>query len=202
MSARLNGVLDGRDLVAFHRRLQRADRIDLGDDDAAAGLAQRGGRALADVAEAGDERHLAGHHHVGAAADGVDQRFAAAVEVVELRLGDAVVDVDGREQQLALLGELVEAVHARGRLLGDAADRLGDLGEPALRLLLQETLDEREEDLLFLGARPSRGRRCRPARRAGRDARAWWRRRRRRGSGWGCRRRASRTGARCSPSTR
>ena len=67
------GVLHGRDLVAFHRRLQRADRIDLGDDDAAAGLAQRSGRALADVAEAGDERDLAGQHHVGAAADGVDE---------------------------------------------------------------------------------------------------------------------------------
>ena len=82
-------LLHGRDLVAFHRRLQGADRIDLGDDDAAAGLAQRGGRALADVAEAGDDRDLAGHHHVGAAADAVDEAFAAAVEVVELRLGDA-----------------------------------------------------------------------------------------------------------------
>ena len=96
-------VLHRRDLVAFHRRLQRADRIDLGHHDAAAGVAQRGGRALADVAEARDHRDLAGHHHVGAAADAVDQRFAAAIEVVELRLGDAVVDVDGREQQLALL---------------------------------------------------------------------------------------------------
>ena len=83
------GVLHGGDLVAFHRRLQRADRIDLGDQHAAAGLAQRRGRALADVAEARDHRDLAGHHHVGAAADAVDQRLAAAVEIVELRLGDA-----------------------------------------------------------------------------------------------------------------
>jgi hypothetical protein len=32
---RLDHVLERVDLVAFHRRLQRADRIDLGDDDAA-----------------------------------------------------------------------------------------------------------------------------------------------------------------------
>ena len=126
--------------------------IDLGHQHAAAGLAQRGGRALADVAVAGDHRHLAGHHHVGAAADAVDQRFAAAVEVVELRLGDAVVDVDGGPQQRALLLHLVEPVHARGGLLGHALDRLAELGEPALRLLLQHLLDEREQDLLFLGA--------------------------------------------------
>ena len=46
------GVVHGHDLVAFHRRLQRADRIDLGDHHPAAGLAQRGRRALADVAVA------------------------------------------------------------------------------------------------------------------------------------------------------
>ncbi len=33
-------VLHGGDLVAFHRGLQRADRIDLGDQHAAAGIAQ------------------------------------------------------------------------------------------------------------------------------------------------------------------
>jgi hypothetical protein len=59
--------------------------------------------ALADVAVAADHGDLAGDHHVGGALDAVDQRFAAAVEVVELGLGDRVVDVDGREQQLAFL---------------------------------------------------------------------------------------------------
>src|SRR6185437_15687401 len=93
------GFFHGDDFIAFHHRLQRADRIDFGDHDAAAGLAQRGGRALADVAKTRDHRELAGHHHVGAAADAVDQRFTAAIEIVELRLGDAVVDVDGGPQQ-------------------------------------------------------------------------------------------------------
>ena len=131
------GIFHGHDLVALHRRLQRADRIDLGDHHAAAGLAQRGGRALADVAEARDHRDLARHHHVGAAADAVDQRFAAAVEVVELRLGDAVVDVDGGPQQRAGLLHVVEAMHAGGGLFRDALDVLGELGEVALRLFLE-----------------------------------------------------------------
>ena len=42
-----------------------------------------------------------------------DQRVAAAVDVVELRLGHRVVDVDRREQQRPLLHPLVEAVRRR-----------------------------------------------------------------------------------------
>src|SRR5688572_32749621 len=38
--------------------------------------------------------YLAGDHDVGRALDAVDQRLAAAVEVVELRLGDRIVDID------------------------------------------------------------------------------------------------------------
>jgi hypothetical protein len=102
-------VFQRGDLEAVHRRLQRADRVDLGHLHAGAGAAQRGGRALAHVAIAADHGDLAGHHRVGGAADAVDQRFLAAVLVVELRLGDAVVHVDRREGQVALFHHLVEA---------------------------------------------------------------------------------------------
>ena len=116
------------DLVALHRGLERADRVDLGDDHARALAAQRLRAALADVAEAADDGDLAGDHDVGRAVDAVDERVAAAVEVVELRLGDRVVDVDRREQQLAGLVHLVEAVDAGRGLLGDALDALADRG--------------------------------------------------------------------------
>ena len=72
------------DLVAVHGGLQRADRVDLGDDDAGALAAQRLGAALADVAVAADDRDLAADQDVGGAVDAVDQRVAAAVLVVEL----------------------------------------------------------------------------------------------------------------------
>src|SRR5439155_18953660 len=106
----------------------------------AAGLAQRSGRALADVAEARDHRDLAGHHHVGAAADAIDQRLAAAIEVVELRLGHAVVDVDRGPQQRALPLHVIEAMHTSRGLLGDATDRLAVLLIPA-GLVLDPLLD-------------------------------------------------------------
>src|SRR5213082_3428242 len=55
---------------------------------------------------------MAAQHDVGRAVQPVDQRVAAAVDVVELALGDRVVDVDGGEEERALLRHLVEAVHA------------------------------------------------------------------------------------------
>ena len=79
-------VLDGGDFEAFHGGLQGVDGVDLGDDHARAHAAQRVRRALAHVAVAADHRDLAGHHDVGGALDAVGQRFAAAVEIVELAI--------------------------------------------------------------------------------------------------------------------
>ena len=115
-------VVHRHDAIAFHRRLQRADGIDLGDPHLRRKSAQRLRRALADVAVARHERDLARDHHVGGALDAVDQRLAAAVEVVELRLRHGVVDVDRREPELAFLVHRVQALHARRGLLGHALD--------------------------------------------------------------------------------
>ena len=84
MSAVGEDLVEGGDLVAVHRRLQRADRVDLGDDDAGALAAQRLRAALADVAVAADDGDLAADEDVGGAVDAVDERVAAAVLVVEL----------------------------------------------------------------------------------------------------------------------
>src|SRR3546814_9142238 len=97
--------------------MELADRVDFGDEHARSAIAERLRRALADVAEAGNRGDLAREHHVGAAADGVDERFLAAIKIVELRLGDAVVDVDRGEGQLALHGDVVQAVDAGRRFL-------------------------------------------------------------------------------------
>jgi hypothetical protein len=76
--------------------------------------------------------------------------MAAAVFVVELRLGHRVVDVDGREEQLALLGHFDQAVDPGGRLLGDPPDAVGD-GGPALRVISQAAAEESQHELELLG---------------------------------------------------
>ena len=139
-------VLHRGDLVALHARLQRADRVDLGHVHDGGLRGHRGGGALADVAEAADDDLLAREHDVGRAHDAVGQRVAAAVDVVELRLGHAVVDVDRREEELALLRHLDEAVDAGGGLLGDA-DHALDHAREARLVLLDRGLDRREHAL-------------------------------------------------------
>ncbi len=122
------GIIHRGDLITLHRRLQGADRIDLGYHHAAACITQRGRRTLAHVAEAVHHRHLTGHHHIGAAADAVHQRLAAAIQVIELRLRHAVVDVDRRRQQLAVARHVAQAVDAGGGLFGDPSNILQHLG--------------------------------------------------------------------------
>src|ERR1051325_9333158 len=88
-------ALDGVHFKTLHRRLERVDGIDLGDHDASAEAAQRMRRAFADVAVTANASDLPSDHYVGGALDAVGERFAAAVKIVELRLRDRVVHVDG-----------------------------------------------------------------------------------------------------------
>ncbi len=81
---RLDDVFERRHLIPFHRRLQGADRVYFGNDDARALAAQRLRAALADFAEAEHDRDLAAEHDVGGSRQTVGQRVAAAVDVVEL----------------------------------------------------------------------------------------------------------------------
>ena len=142
--------LQGVDLVSLHGGLKGADGIDLGDDHSCSLAAKRLGAALAYVAEAAHHSCLAADHHVGGPVDAVDERVAAAVEVVELGLGDGVVDVDGREQQLAGLQHLVQPVDAGGGLLRHAPDSPSDAGPP-LRVGGQGLGEGGQHDLPLLG---------------------------------------------------
>ena len=96
--------------------------------------------------------NLAGHHDVGGALDAVGQGFTAAVQVVELGLGDGVVHVDGREEQLAFLFHLIEAMHAGGGFFGNAAHLFGH-AVPAGGIVLQREGDAFHDDALFLAGR-------------------------------------------------
>ncbi len=123
--------------------------VDLGDHHAGALALEGLAAALAHVAVAEHHGHLAAEHHVGGAVEAVDQRVAAAVEVVELALGGRVVDVDGRHGQLAAGLHLVEPVHAGGGLLAHALHAGEGLGEAA-GVGLELGGDQVEDDAPFL----------------------------------------------------
>ena len=142
--------------VAFHGGLQGADRVDLGHPNGRAKAAQRLGAALAHVTVTQHHSHLAGHHDVGSALDAVHQRFAATVQVVELRLGDRVVHVEGRERQHTVLLHLVQAMHAGRGFFGHALD-VGQTPGVPVRINGQVALDRGKQGFFFLVARTADG---------------------------------------------
>jgi len=124
----VDDALNALDFVAFHAGLESADGIALSDDNAAAlGLHGRGA-ALADITETADNNLLASEHNVSSAHETIGEGVLAAVNVIELLLGDRVVDIDGLEEELALVGHLLKSVNTGGGLLRQANEFLGHLG--------------------------------------------------------------------------
>ena len=78
--------------------------------------------SFANISEASDNGDLSGKHDIGGTLDTIDQRFTAAIKVVELGFGDRVVDVDGGNLELAILEGLVQVVNTSSSLLRDTTD--------------------------------------------------------------------------------
>lgn len=123
--------LHGVDLEALDSSLQGVDGVDLGDNDTGTHGVESLGTTLTDITVSGNDSDLTSDHDIGGTLDTVDERLTATVEVVELGLGDTVVNVDGGNLELVLLEHLVEVVDTGGGLLGDTEaviEHLGVLG--------------------------------------------------------------------------
>lgn len=123
-----SGLLHGKDLVTGHGGLEGVDGVNLSDDDTGTHAVEGLGATLADITETSDDSDLTSDHDIGGALDTVNERLTAAVKVVELGLGDGVVDVDGRNKELALLEHAVKVVDTGGGLLRDTVAALEHLG--------------------------------------------------------------------------
>jgi len=142
----LDDGLKSNDGEAFHGCLESADGVNLSDIDDATSSLHGLGATLTDITIAADDGLLASHHDVGSAADTIGKGVLASVQVVELGLGDGVVDVDGGEEKLALECHLLESVNTSGGLFGYTNKASGELG-PLGGGLGQLTAEEAENNL-------------------------------------------------------
>ena len=78
--------------------------------------------SFANISVASNDGDLASKHDVSGTFDTIDERFAAAVVVVKLGLGDGVVDVNGGNLELAITEGLVEVVNTSGGFLRNTVD--------------------------------------------------------------------------------
>jgi hypothetical protein len=114
-----SGHLHGGDLESRDGSLEGIDGVDLSDNDTSTHGGKSLGATLSDVTETSNNSDLTSNHDIGGTLDTVNEGFTASVKVVELGLGDGVVDVDGRNKELAFLQHTVEVVDTSGGLLGD-----------------------------------------------------------------------------------
>ena len=145
----LNNAGESLDLEAFHAGLKGTDGVNFSDDDASTARLHGGGAALADIAESADDDLLASDHDISGAHESVGEGVTAAVNVIELLLGDRVVDINGLDEELALEGHLFKSVNTGGGLLGDTSET-GDHLAPLLGVASFEFAAEDSKDLLHL----------------------------------------------------
>ena len=101
-------------VVAVHRCLQSANRIDFCYHNTCTCTAQRIGRTFSYVAISANHSHFTGHHHISSSADCVHQTFFTTVFVIEFALGNAIVYVDRRDVQSAFRHTLIQTVNTGG----------------------------------------------------------------------------------------
>jgi len=139
-------IIEGGNLVTLHAGLKGADGINLSNNDTSTSGLHGLSATLTDITITADDDALTGDHHVSGTHDTIGQRVTATINVIELGLGDRVVDVDGREEEVASLGHLVKTVDTGGGLLRDTDDVLAHAG-PESGVLLDGVADQTKNDL-------------------------------------------------------
>lgn len=142
-----DNVFDGNNLIPFHGGLEGADGINFSNVDHTSIGTHGVGTSLTNITVTADYSLLTGKHHICGAHEAVRKGMLASVKVVELRLGDRVVDVDGGEEEGSSLFHLVETVNTGGRFFGNTLAASSNL-VPLVGLAgLKKTTDDGENDL-------------------------------------------------------
>jgi hypothetical protein len=142
-------IFKGGDGVTFHAGLEGTDRVNFSDVNDTSVGSHGVGATLTDISVTANDGLLSGKHDISGTHDTVGKRVLASVQVVEFRLGDGVVDVDGREKKGSVLFHGVQSVDTSGGLLRNSVASGGDLVPLISFTGFQKTLDDGQDDLEF-----------------------------------------------------
>mmetsp|Transcript_60139 Transcript_60139/g.68467 ORF Transcript_60139/g.68467 Transcript_60139/m.68467 type:complete len:448 (+) Transcript_60139:448-1791(+) len=143
-----NNLVESDNGDTVHSGLQSADGVDFSDHNLGTSSLHGGGTSLSDITETEDQDLLTGDHNIGGSHDTIGERVSATVDVIELGLGDRVVDVDSGEQEFTSLGHLVESQDTGGGFLRNTLDTGGHVG-PSLGVLVQTVTEDSVDFLHF-----------------------------------------------------
>lgn len=114
-------------LVTGNGSLQSVNWVNFSDNHSGTHTVQSHSTTLSDITETSNNSDFTGNHNVGSSLDTIDKRFSASVQVVELGLGDGVVDVNGWDLQETVSQHLVQVVDTSGGLLRQTVTALQHL---------------------------------------------------------------------------
>ncbi|KAF1770050.1 hypothetical protein GCK72_001867 [Caenorhabditis remanei] len=123
-----SSLLEGGNFVSFHGGLKSIDWIDFGDDNTRTESLERGGRSLSDVSVSSNNGNLSSEHDISSTFDSVWERLTNSVQVVELGLGNRVIDIDCWNLEISLCEHLGQVVNSGGGFLRKSTDSRKVLG--------------------------------------------------------------------------
>jgi hypothetical protein len=121
-------LLHGHDLVTRDSSLESVDGIDFRDNDTSTHSMKSHGTTLSNITVTSNNCDLTSDHDIGGTLDTIDQRLTAAIQVIELRLGDGIIDVDSWDEKTLALQHSVQVVNTGCGFLRDTVAALQHLG--------------------------------------------------------------------------
>jgi hypothetical protein len=118
----LQDRFDSLDLVTFHASLEGANGIAFSDDNSSSASLHGLSATFADITETEDDNLFTSNHDVSGSHETIGKRVSATINVVELLLGDAIVNVDSLEEEFTSLSHLFESKNTSGGLFGDTVE--------------------------------------------------------------------------------
>jgi len=113
---------DSLDLVTFHAGLEGADGVNFSDNNTSTAGLHGLSASFADITETEDDDLFTGNHNIGGSHETIGERVSASVDVVELLLGNAIVDVDGLEEEFTSFSHLLKSEDTGGGLFRDSVE--------------------------------------------------------------------------------
>ena len=150
-----DNALDFLDIESLHASLESADWVTLGNNNSGSAGFHSGGASFSDISISEDDNLFTSNHDVSGSHNTIWKRVSASIDIIELRLGDAIIDIDGLDQEFSLERHLIESVDTGGGLLGDTlkvGSHLGPfLGKTSLETFLDESHHLNELEVIELG---------------------------------------------------
>ena len=143
----LKNILQANNLESPHACLKSADRINFSDVYSSTAANHSFSASFADISESANDNFFTSNHDISSSEETIRERVFASVDIVELRLGNGVINVNGREREFSFLGNLVKTVNTGGGFLRNTSEALHD-SSPSLRVFRDGSLKDGVKVLL------------------------------------------------------